>query len=72
MKEDILMQDNQSCIPLQKNYPYSNGKGSKYIHVRYFFVVDIKQGIQKIFHIIVLRKKVLNVNLFRILKDFMY
>ena len=40
LKEDILMQDNQSCILLQKNYPYSNGKGSKHIHVRYFFVVD--------------------------------
>jgi len=32
----------------------------------------IKQGIQKIFHIIVLRKKVSNVYLSRILKDFMY
>ena len=40
LKEDILMQDNQSCILLQKNYPYSNGKGSKHIHIRYFFVVD--------------------------------
>lgn len=40
LKEDILMQVNQSCILLQKNYPYSNGKGSKHIHVRYFFVVD--------------------------------
>ncbi len=36
IKEDILMQDNQCCILLQKNYPYSNGKGSKHIHVRYF------------------------------------
>ena len=34
------MQDNQSCILLQKNYPYSNGKGSKHIDVQYFFVVD--------------------------------
>ncbi len=36
LKEDILTQDNQSCILLHKNYPYSNGKGSKHIHVRYF------------------------------------
>jgi len=40
LKEDILMQDNQSCILLQKNFPYSTGKGSKHIHVLYFFVVD--------------------------------
>ena len=39
-KEDILMQDNKSAIILQKNYPYSTRKGSKHIHVRYFFVVD--------------------------------
>jgi len=40
LEEDIFIQDNQSCILLQKNYPYSNGEGSKHIHVRYFFVVD--------------------------------
>jgi hypothetical protein len=39
-KEDILMQDNKSAIILQKNYPYSTRKGSKHIHVRYFFAVD--------------------------------
>lgn len=39
-KEDVLMQDNKSSIILQKNYPYSTRKGSKHIHVRYFFVVD--------------------------------
>ena len=38
--EDILMQDNKSAIVLQKNYPYSSRKGSKHIHVRYFFAVD--------------------------------
>ena len=27
-------------MSLQKNYPYSAGKGSKHIHIRYFFVVD--------------------------------
>ena len=40
LTEDILMQDNQSSILMQKNYSYSNGKGSKHINVRYFFVVD--------------------------------
>ena len=40
MKEDILMQDNQNCVLLQKNYPYSNRKVSKHIHIRYFFEVD--------------------------------
>ena len=40
VKEDILMQDNDSGILVQKNYPYSTRKGSKHIHIRYFFVVD--------------------------------
>ena len=39
-KEDILMQDNKSAIVLQSRYPYSTRKGSKHIHVRYFFAVD--------------------------------
>ena len=39
-KEDILNQDNQSVMLLEKNYPFSVGKGSKHIHVRYFFVTD--------------------------------
>ena len=39
-REDVLMQDNKSAIVLQKNYPYSTRKGSKHIHVRYFFAVD--------------------------------
>ena len=38
--EDILMQDNKSAILLQKNWPFSTGKGSKHINVRYFFVKD--------------------------------
>ena len=38
--EDILMQDNKSAILLQKNWPFSTGKGSKHINIRYFFVVD--------------------------------
>ena len=39
-KEDVLMQDNKSAIVLQSRYPYSTRKGSKHIHVRYFFAVD--------------------------------
>jgi hypothetical protein len=34
------MQDNKSAILLQKNWPFSTGKGSKHINIRYFFVVD--------------------------------
>ena len=34
------MQDNKSAILLQKNWPFSTGKGSQHINVRYFFVVD--------------------------------
>ena len=50
-KEDILMQDNKSAIILQKNYPYSTRKGSKHIHVRYFFAVDkVKNKEIKIMH----------------------
>ena len=40
IKEDILLQDNQSAIRLQKHHPFSVGKGSKHIHIRYFFAVD--------------------------------
>ena len=39
-KEDILMQDNQSCMLLHKNHPFSVGKRSKHVNVRHFFVVD--------------------------------
>lgn len=34
------MQDNQSVILLEKKYPFSVGKGSKHINIRYFFVCD--------------------------------
>ena len=34
------MQDNESCVLLHKNYPFSIGKGTKHVNVRYFFVVD--------------------------------
>ena len=40
IKEDILMQDNISAITLQKNYLYSTRKGTKHIHVCYYFVVN--------------------------------
>jgi hypothetical protein len=38
--EDLLMQDNKSSILLQKNGLFSVGKGSKHIHIRYFFATD--------------------------------
>ena len=34
------MQDNESAILLQKNYPFSTGRGSKHVNIRYFFIVD--------------------------------
>ena len=40
VKEDLLMQDNKSCMLLQKNGQFSVGKGSKHIHIRYFFATD--------------------------------
>ena len=40
MSEDVLMQDNKSSILLQKNYPFSVRKGSKHIHVRFYFSKD--------------------------------
>ena len=40
MSEDVLMQDNKSSILLQKNYPFSVRKGSKHIHVRFYFAKD--------------------------------
>ena len=40
MSKDVLMQDNKSSIFLQKNYPFSVQKGSKYIHVRFYFAKD--------------------------------
>jgi hypothetical protein len=34
------MQDNKSMILLQKNGIFSVGKGSKHVHIRYFFTMD--------------------------------
>ena len=49
--EDTLMQDNKSAITLQKRWPYSTRKGSKHIHVKYFFAVDkLKRKEIKLMH----------------------
>lgn len=37
---DILYQDNESAMLLETNGRMSAGKGSKHIHIRYFFVTD--------------------------------
>lgn len=51
VKEDVLLQDSKSAILLQKNYPYSTGKGSQHIHVRYYFAVHkIKSKELRIVH----------------------
>jgi hypothetical protein len=38
--EDVLHQDNQSTMLLENNGIYSAGKGSKHIHIRYYFTTD--------------------------------
>ena len=43
-KEDILLQDNQSSILIKNNGRMSCGKGSKHIHIRYFFIWDRVQN----------------------------
>jgi hypothetical protein len=40
IREDIIMQDNKSTMLSQKNRHFSVGKGSKHIHIRYFFATD--------------------------------
>ena len=39
-KEDALLQCNQICFLLHKNYSFSNQKGTNHMYVRYLFVVD--------------------------------
>jgi hypothetical protein len=39
-REDVLYQDNQAAMLLQNNGRMSCGKGSKHIHIRYFFITD--------------------------------
>ena len=38
--ENIIFQDNKSEMLLEKNGKTSNGKRTKYISIRYFFVTD--------------------------------
>jgi hypothetical protein len=38
--EDILYQDNQSAILLEKNGKASSSKRTKHMNIRYFFVID--------------------------------
>ena len=38
--ENILFQDNQSAILLEKNGKFSSGQRTKHINVRYFFIKD--------------------------------
>ena len=40
MKEDLLIQDDESYMTLHKHHPFSIGRGSKYINAMHFFVVD--------------------------------
>ena len=49
--EDVLYQDNEATMLLQKNERMSCGKGSKHIHIRYFFITDkFKQKELKVLH----------------------
>ena len=40
VKENMLMQDNNSTVVLHKTYPYSTRKGNKHIYVRCYSSVD--------------------------------
>ena len=40
VKDDVLMQDNECCALLNMHHPFYVRKGSKYINVWCFFVVD--------------------------------
>ena len=45
VKENIVYQDNQAAILLEKNGKLSSGKRTKHINTRYFFVTDrIEKG----------------------------
>ena len=39
-KEDVILQDNQSAMLIENHGRMSCRKGSKHIHIRYFFVTD--------------------------------
>ena len=38
--EDVVLQDNQSAMLIQNHGRFSCRKGSKHIHIRYFFITD--------------------------------
>ena len=38
--EDVLLQDNQSAMLIENHGRFSCRKGSKHIHIRYFFITD--------------------------------
>ena len=43
VRENIVFQDNQSAMLLEKNGKASSGKCTKHIDIRYFFVTDQTQ-----------------------------
>ena len=46
VKDNVLLQDNQSAIGLETNGRASAGKRSRHMNIRYFFVVDqVSQGL---------------------------
>ena len=49
VKDNIIQQDNQSSILLEKNGKESSGKQTRHMEIRYFFVTDaIKRGMARI------------------------
>ena len=45
VKDNVVFQDNQSAMLLEKNDKRSSGKQTRHLDIRYFFVTDnIKQG----------------------------
>ena len=41
VKDNVLLQDNQSAIKLESNGRASAGKRSRHMNIRYFFVTDV-------------------------------
>ena len=42
--EDVVLQDNQSAMLIENHGRFSCQKGSKHIHIRYFFITDRIKG----------------------------
>ena len=40
MKDNVVFQDNQSAILLEKNGQRSSGKRTRHLNIRYFFITD--------------------------------